>query len=62
MLDHARSALAQAGDLDLVTAGFDRLLGATGATRQRAAFERDGTIVGVVADLIARTEAVWRSS
>jgi carboxylate-amine ligase len=54
-----RPALEQAGDLDLVTAGYERLLGSTGASRQRAAYERSGSIQGVVADLITRTEAVW---
>ena len=54
-----RPALEQAGDLDLVTAGYERLLGSTGASRQRAAYERSGSIHGVVADLVERTEAVW---
>lgn len=58
-VDRTRPALEAAGDLDLVTAGFERLLGATGAARQRAAFERSGSIEGVVADLVARTEATW---
>ena len=30
-----------------------------GAVRQRAAYERSGTVEGVVADLVDRTEAVW---
>jgi carboxylate-amine ligase len=55
-----RPALEEAGDLDLVTAGFERLIGATGAARQRAAYERTGSVEGVVADLVDRTEAVWR--
>jgi glutamate---cysteine ligase / carboxylate-amine ligase len=54
-----RPALEAAGDLELVNAGFERLLGATGAARQRAAFERTGRLEGVVADLVSRTEAVW---
>ncbi len=55
-----RPALEEAGDLDVVTAGFERLLAATGASRQRAAYERGGSIQDVVADLVARTEAAWR--
>ncbi len=58
-VDRMRPALEEAGDLDLVTAGFERLLGATGAARQRAAYERSGSIEGVVADLVSRTEAAW---
>ena len=61
LADRMRPALEEAGDLDLVTAGFERLLSATGATRQRAAFERTGSLAGVTADLVARTEAVWES-
>lgn len=62
VLDHVRPALEEAGDLDLVHTGFDRLLGSTGAARQRAAFERTGTIEGVVADLVARTEESWEDA
>jgi glutamate---cysteine ligase / carboxylate-amine ligase len=58
-IDQMRPALEEAGDLNLVTTGFERLLGATGAARQRAAYERSGSIEGVVADLVARTEAAW---
>ena len=58
-IDRMRPALEEAGDLVLVTAGFERLLGATGAARQRAAYERSGSIEGVVSDLVARTEAAW---
>ena len=60
LVERMRPALEEAGDLDLVTAGFERLLAATGAVRQRAAYERGGTLEGVVADLVDRTEAVWR--
>ena len=59
-VQRTRRVLEQAGDLDLVTDGFERLLGATGATHQRAAYERTGSVGGVVADLVDRTEAVWR--
>jgi glutamate---cysteine ligase / carboxylate-amine ligase len=60
LVQRMRPALEEAGDLDLVTAGFERLLGSTGASRQRAAYERTGSVEGVVADLVDRTEAVWR--
>jgi glutamate---cysteine ligase / carboxylate-amine ligase len=60
LLERMRPALEDAGDLDLVTAGFEKLLGATGAVRQRAAYERTGSVGGVVSDLVERTEAVWR--
>ncbi|MCW2766862.1 MAG: putative enzyme [Nocardioides sp.] len=55
-----RTELVAAGDLDLVTRGVDRVLRGTGATRQRAAFERLGTIEAVVDDLVERSEDVWR--
>jgi glutamate---cysteine ligase / carboxylate-amine ligase len=61
-VERTRPALVAAGDLDLVRTGFERLLGATGAARQRAAFERSGSIDGVVADLVARTEATWEDA
>jgi carboxylate-amine ligase len=60
VIHRMRPALEEAGDLELVTSGFERLLGATGAARQRAAYERTGTLEGVVADLVDRTELVWR--
>ncbi len=53
-------ALAEAGDLGLVTAASGRAVHANGATRQRAAFERTGEVRGVVDDLIERTEASWQ--
>ena len=59
LAERMRPALEDAGDLDLVTDGFERLLRATGASRQRAAYERTGSVEGVVADLVERTEAVW---
>ena len=52
-------ALVDAGDLDLVRTGLDRALRESGATRQRAAYERSGSVAGVVDDLVARTEASW---
>jgi carboxylate-amine ligase len=61
-VERMRPALEEAGDLELVTRGFEHLLGATGAARQHAAYERTGTLEGVVADLVGRTEAVWRTA
>lgn len=59
LLDQVRPALEEAGDLDRATAGLHRSLGENGATRQRVAYERSGSVEGVVADLIRRTEASW---
>ncbi len=59
LVDHVRPALEEAGDLDRATAGLRRALSENGATRQRAAYERSGSVEGVVADLILRTEASW---
>jgi carboxylate-amine ligase len=53
--------LSQAGDEDRVTTGVERVLAATGATRQRAAYERSGSVEGVVDDLLARTAGSWAS-
>jgi carboxylate-amine ligase len=53
--------LEAAGDVERVEAGVERVLGGTGATRQRAAYERTGTLEGVVDDLLARTEGSWAS-
>ena len=51
--------LEKAGDTDRVEAGLDRIMAATGATRQRSAYERTGSIEGVVADLLERTASSW---
>jgi carboxylate-amine ligase len=59
LVDHVRDVLEEAGDLDRVTEGVDRVLRATGATRQRAAYERTRSVEGVVDDLLARTDASW---
>jgi carboxylate-amine ligase len=59
VVDRTREVLEAGGDLDRVTDGFERLLGATGAVRQRAAYERTGSLEGVVADLVRRTEDSW---
>jgi carboxylate-amine ligase len=57
LIDHVRPALEAAGDLDLVTDSFERLVArGTGATRQRAVFEATGDLSRVVADLARRTE------
>jgi carboxylate-amine ligase len=60
LVEHVRPALEEAGDLDRVREGVERVLQAGGATRQRAAYERSGGVEGVVDDLIARTEQTWR--
>ena len=49
------------GDTERVERGVDRVLGATGATRQRAAYERTGSLQGVVDDVLARTADSWTS-
>ncbi len=59
VVDRTREVLEAGGDLDRVVDGFERLLGATGAVRQRAAYERTGSLEGVVADLVRRTEDSW---
>ena len=59
LVAEVEAALAAAGDLDLVRTGLDRALHEGGAARQRAAYERTGSIAGVVDDLVARTEASW---
>lgn len=52
--------LDRAGDLDRVASGVERVLAGTGAVRQRAAYEREGSVEAVVADLLDRTTASWR--
>ncbi len=49
------------GDAERVARGVERVLRATGATRQRAAYERTGTVEGVVDDVLARTVDSWTS-
>ena len=51
-----RPVLEQTGDLERVTEGVARVLAESGASRQRAAYERIGELSGVVLDLVARTE------
>jgi glutamate---cysteine ligase / carboxylate-amine ligase len=48
-------------DTERVERGVERVLGATGATRQRAAYERTGSVQGVVDDVLARTADSWAS-
>ena len=52
-------ALRAAGDADRVDAGIARTMAATGSARHRAAYERTGSVEGVVADLVDRTAASW---
>ncbi len=59
LVDHVRPALEAVGDLERVRGLLDRGASDNGASRQRAAYERSGTVAGVVDDLIARTEASW---
>jgi carboxylate-amine ligase len=53
--------LEVAGDSHRVEAGVERVLAGTGATHQRAAYERTGSLEGVVDDLLARTTESWTS-
>jgi carboxylate-amine ligase len=53
--------LDASGDTDLVAGGVERVLQGTGASRQRAAYERTGSLEGVVDDLVTRTAASWAS-
>ena len=61
LVERVRDALEDAVDVDRVTAAVAHSVTTNGATRQRAAFERAGEVAAVVDDLIARTEASWRS-
>jgi carboxylate-amine ligase len=60
LVDHVHEALEEAGDVDRVTEGVERVLRGGGATRQRAAYERRGSVEAVVDDLLVRTEATWQ--
>ena len=59
LVETVRPALEDAGDVELVLRGVERVVASGGAARQRAAFERTGAVAGVVEDLVARTEASW---
>jgi carboxylate-amine ligase len=59
-VEHARDGLEEHGDLDRVTASFERLRGlGNGATRQRSVHEATGSLEKVVGDLADRTEDSW---
>jgi len=60
LVAHVRPRLEAAGDLERVQDGLERVLRASGATRQRAAYERSGSVEGVVDDLIDRTARTWQ--
>lgn len=57
--DELRDLLDEAGDLARVDEGLERVLARGGASWQRAAYERSGSVQDVVSDLVARTEATW---
>lgn len=57
LVRHVAPRLEAAGDLERVREGVERVLRAGGATRQRAAYERSGSLDGVIDDLVERTEA-----
>ena len=61
LVDLVGDRLEAAGDGERVARGVERVLGATGASRQRAAYERTGSIEGVVDDVVARTADAWAS-
>jgi len=59
-LAYARAALEEAGDLDTVAEGFERLVSrGNGATRQHRVRETGGDLRRVVEDLARRTEESW---
>jgi carboxylate-amine ligase len=58
-VDHLADVLEDHGDLELVRDGVDRVLQGTGASRQRTAYERSGSVESVVDDLIERTGRTW---
>ncbi len=59
LVSEVRQALEDAGDLEVVSEGINRVLAQGGATAQRAAYERTGDVCGVVDDLVERTRASW---
>ena len=61
LVEHVRPRLEASGDLDWVRDGVERVLRGSGATLQRAAFERTGSLEAVVDDLVERTESSWAS-
>jgi glutamate---cysteine ligase / carboxylate-amine ligase len=61
LVDHVEDRLERAGDAERVRNGVERVLSGTGATRQRAAYERTGSVEGVVDDVVTRTHEAWAS-
>jgi carboxylate-amine ligase len=61
LVDLVADRLEAAGDTERVVRGADRVLAATGAARQRAVYERTGSLEGVVDDVLARTTDSWAS-
>jgi carboxylate-amine ligase len=59
LMAHVYPALEDAGDAETVVDGVRRVLVHSGASAQRAAYERTGDVRGVVDDLIVRTRASW---
>ena len=59
LLGFVEPALRVAGDVERAEGLLQYAIGDHGAARQRAAFERGGTVEAVVDDLIARTELSW---
>ena len=55
LVERVGERLDAAGDTERVTSGVTRVLSGTGASRQRAAYERTGSLEGVVDDVVART-------
>jgi carboxylate-amine ligase len=57
---HVEPALRKTGDWEWTAGAFDRLMSqGTGAARQRSAYEASGSLEGVMADLVRRTEDSW---
>jgi carboxylate-amine ligase len=61
LVDAVLPGLEDAGDVERVESGVERVLGGGGAARQRAAYERTGEVEGVVDDLVERTRLSWES-
>jgi glutamate---cysteine ligase / carboxylate-amine ligase len=61
LAEHVGDVLEDAGDADLVAEGIGRVTTHSGASLQRAAYERTGSVEGVVDDLIERTRAAWEA-
>ncbi len=59
LLDHVHHALDHSGDLERGRRGVERVLGASGASLQRATYERHGSAAAVVDDLLERTRRSW---